>query len=85
LAEKLGGNGIAVSMRKSMCYVRSCVYWWVGILRIGIILTFEGLGVLIRYFVWSVWGKSFIIDLILVRKRLGESIWGGGMSRESLK
>jgi len=43
-------------------------------LRIGITLGFGGLGVLIKYYVWDVLGKSFIRDLILVRKRLGGSM-----------
>jgi len=45
-----------------------------GWLRIGIILGFEGLGVFIRYCVWSVLGKSFIRGLVQVRKRLGGNI-----------
>jgi len=54
-----------------------------GWLRIGIILGFEGLGVFIRYCVWSVLGKSFIRGLVQVRKRLGGNIWGEGMFNNS--
>ena len=48
-------------------------------LRIGIILVFGGWVVVIRYFVWCVWGGSFMGGWVVVRKRLGGSIWGGGM------
>jgi len=44
------------------------------LLRIGIIQDFEELGVVTRYCVWSVLEGSFIIDLVLVRRKLGGSI-----------
>jgi hypothetical protein len=51
------------------------------LLRIGIILGFEGLGVVIRYCVWSVWGRSFMGGWARGRGRNLGSMWGGGMSR----
>ena len=50
-----------------------------GWLRTGIILVFEGLGVVIRYCVWSVLGKSFMGEWWDGRGRSGGSIGGGGM------
>ena len=52
-----------------------------ALLKTEITLTFGGWVVFIRYFAWSVWEGSFIIDWVVVRKRLGGSIWGGGMSK----
>ena len=49
------------------------------LLRIGIILGFEGLGVVIRYCVWSVLGRSFIGGWWIGRGRSLGSIGGGGM------
>ena len=66
-----------------ICVVRN----WKGqgsmeLLRIGIIRGFEGLGVGIRYFVWGVWGGSFIGGWWGGRGRSGGSIGGGGMFKE---
>jgi len=52
------------------------------LLRIGIILIFGGLGVVIRYYVWGVLVRSFIGGWVGGRGRLGGSIWRGGMIRE---
>ena len=41
------------------------------LLKTAIILVFEELGVIIKYFAWSVLGKSFIIGLILAKRKLG--------------
>ena len=53
-----------------------------GWLRTGIILVFEGLGVVIRYCVWSVLGKSFMGEWWDGRGRSGGSIGGGGMFKD---
>ena len=52
--------------------------------RIGIILGFEGLGVIIRYFALNVLGKSFIREWLIGRGKSGGSIWGGGISNTYL-
>jgi hypothetical protein len=52
-------------------------------LRIEITLTSGELAQFIRYFVWSVLVRSFIIGLVLVKRKLGGSIWGGGMFKIS--
>ena len=54
-----------------------------ALLKTETTLTFEGLGVAIRYCVWSVLGRSFIIGWVMGRRRLGGSIWGGGMNKKS--
>ena len=48
-------------------------------LKIGIILTSGELAQFIRYYVWGVLERSFIIGWIVVKRKLGGSIWGGGM------
>ena len=50
-----------------------------ALLKTEITLTFGGWVVFIRYCAWSVLGKGFIIGWMVVRKRLGGNIWGGGM------
>lgn len=50
-------------------------------LRTETTLTFEVSEVVIRYCVWSVLGGSFIVGWIVVKRKLGGNIWGGGMFR----
>ena len=54
-----------------------------GWLRIGIILTFEGWAVVIRYFAWNAWERSFIRGWQIGRGRNGGSIGGGGIRKIS--
>ena len=55
------------------------------LLRTGIILTFEGLGVLIRYFALNVWGKSFIGGWWGGRERSLGNIGEGVMFNNSIR
>jgi hypothetical protein len=52
------------------------------LLRIGIILVFGELVQLIRYFVWSVLERNFMVGLIVVRKRLGGNILNEDICKE---